>query len=102
MPDELHERRRGWLKHGNPPGDWTMARRCGAITRRQTACQCPALRDRLRCRLHGGKSTGPKSAAGLERSRRARWKHGAYARETREMLRESRLRWKALCALLES
>lgn len=20
----------GWLKHGNPPGDFSMARRCGA------------------------------------------------------------------------
>lgn len=29
-----------------------------------------------RCRLHGGKSTGPRTPEGLERSRYARWKHG--------------------------
>jgi len=28
--DEPHEKRRGWLKHRNPPGDWTIAPRCGA------------------------------------------------------------------------
>jgi hypothetical protein len=37
------------------------------------------------CRLHGGKSTGPTTGAGLERSRRARWKHGAYSRDTRAL-----------------
>lgn len=40
------------------------APRCGAKTRRGTACRCPAMRDRKRCRLHGGKSTGaPHGAA---------------------------------------
>jgi hypothetical protein len=34
-----------------------------------------------RCRMHGGLSTGPKTPEGLERSRRARWKHGAYSEE---------------------
>ncbi|MGB0108677.1 MAG: glycosyltransferase [Terriglobales bacterium] len=29
-----HERRHGWLKNGNPPGDFTKAERCGAKTRR--------------------------------------------------------------------
>lgn len=32
-----------------------------------------------RCRMHGGSSTGPRTAKGLERSRRARWKHGHYS-----------------------
>lgn len=39
-----------------------------------------------RCRMHGGLSTGPRTPEGLERSRRARWKHGrrsAAARLTR-------------------
>ena len=85
MANEVHEQRCGWLKYGNPPGDWTTVPRCGALTRRKTPCQCPAMRGRRRCRLHGGKSTGPKTAAGLARSRRARWKHGAYSREVREM-----------------
>jgi hypothetical protein len=40
------------------------ARRCGAKTRAGGACQSPAIRDRMRCRLHGGRSTGaPKASA---------------------------------------
>jgi hypothetical protein len=34
------------------------ALRCGAKTRLGGACQCPAIRDRKRCRLHGGRSLG--------------------------------------------
>jgi hypothetical protein len=34
-----------------------------------------------RCGIHGGKSTGPKTPEGLERSRKARWKHGGRSRE---------------------
>jgi hypothetical protein len=58
MPNEPHEPRRGWLKNGNPPGDFSTAQKCGAKTRRLTACQCPAMKNG-RCRLHGGLSTGP-------------------------------------------
>jgi hypothetical protein len=29
-----------------------------------------------RCRMHGGKSTGPRTAEGKERIRQAHWKHG--------------------------
>ncbi len=35
-----------------------------------------------RCRLHGGKSTGPRTAAGLERIRAVRTKHGRYSADT--------------------
>lgn len=34
------------------------APRCGAKTRAGGACQSPAIRNRKRCRLHGGCSTG--------------------------------------------
>ena len=34
------------------------APRCGARTRAGGACQCPAIRGRKRCRLHGGRSPG--------------------------------------------
>lgn len=37
-----------------------------------------------RCRMHGGKSTGPRTAEGRERSRLANTKHGRYSRETRK------------------
>jgi hypothetical protein len=33
--------------------------------------------------MHGGRSTGPQTAEGRERSRRARWKHGRYSIEAR-------------------
>ena len=29
-----------------------------------------------KCRMHGGASTGPRTPAGLERCRKANWKHG--------------------------
>ena len=67
---------------------------------RAWSCQCPALRGRRRCRMPGGLSTGPNTAAGLERSRRAHWKHGAYSREVRTLLTENRQRWRELWALL--
>jgi hypothetical protein len=36
-------------------------------------CKCPAIQNRRRCLQHGGKTTGPKTTAGLERSRRGRY-----------------------------
>jgi hypothetical protein len=36
----------------------SRAPRCGARTRAGTACQCPAIRGRTRCRIHGGLSPG--------------------------------------------
>ena len=43
--------------------DWP-GQRCGAKTRRGTACRRPASKRNGRCRLHGGQSTGPKTAEG--------------------------------------
>ena len=87
--DDPHGKRRGWLKNGNPPGDFTKAPRCGAKTRSGTPCQAPAMKNG-RCRLHGGKSTGPRTPEGLERSRKARWKHGLYSVEVRTELEQCR------------
>jgi hypothetical protein len=41
-----------------------------------------------RCRMHGGKSTGPRTAEGLERLRAARTIHGGRSRETVEAIRQ--------------
>jgi len=49
---------------------------CGARTRRGTACQKPPLTGKTRCRLHGGLSTGPRTAEGKARIAAAHWKHG--------------------------
>ena len=69
---------RGWLKNGNPPGDFMKAPRCGAKTRKGTSCMSPAM-ENGRCRMHGGKSTGPKTDEGRERISEANWKHGRYS-----------------------
>jgi len=75
----ISKQKGGWLKNGNRTGDPHSASRCGAKTRRGSACQAPGMANG-RCRLHGGKSTGPRTAEGLERCRRANWKHGFYGR----------------------
>lgn len=72
---------RGVLKHGNPAGDPSTAPRCGARTRNGGACRAPAMQNPktgryTRCRMHGGASTGPRTREGLDRCRKARWKHG--------------------------
>lgn len=75
----------GRLRNGNPPGDLRLARRCGARTREgqsgrpSAGCRQPAMKNG-RCRLHGGKSTGPRTVEGLERCRRARLVHGGRGR----------------------
>ena len=43
--------------------DWP-GQRCGAKTRRGTACQRPANKRNGRCRLHGGASSGPRTEQG--------------------------------------
>jgi len=50
--------------------------RCGAKTRRGTACQKPPLNGKTRCRLHGGLSTGQKPLRARRGSPAAHWKHG--------------------------
>lgn len=95
MGSTPQEARRGWLKSGNPPGDFTKAARCGAKTRRRTPCQCPAMANG-RCRLHGGLSTGPKTPAGIERIRRAVTKHGYYSKTATEERRHGREELRAM------
>lgn len=56
------------------------APRCGAKTRAHTPCQAAAMPNG-RCRLHGGRSTGPRTVEGLERMRAARTKHGLRSAE---------------------
>lgn len=90
--DEAHALRCGWLKNNNPPGDPNKAPRCGAKTRKGTPCRGPAMANG-RCRMHGGKSTGPRTPEGLERSKKANWKHGDYSAESIALRRYiSRLR----------
>jgi hypothetical protein len=66
------------------------APRCGARRKRDgQPCQGPAMANG-RCRVHGGKSTGPRTPEGLERSRKAAWKHGHYTAEAKAARQKAR------------
>ena len=69
--------------HAQPIRRAHAACRCGAKTRKGGHCQGPAMPNG-RCRMHGGKSTGPRTPEGLERCRRSRWKHGWRSRQAIE------------------
>ena len=73
--------RRGRLRNHAPPGDFLAAPRCGARTRADGCCRQPAMANG-RCRMHGGLSTGPRTAAGRACCAAARRTHGFYAAET--------------------
>lgn len=67
--------------------------RCGARCRRNggAPCRAAAIRGRTRCRLHGGKSTGPRDQ-GREALAKLRWKHGRrskLAQQERQLAREA-------------
>ena len=76
----LPPERRGRLRNGATPGDFLAAPRCGARTRAGCCCRQPAMGNG-RCRLHGGLSTGPRTAEGRARCARARRIHGFYSAE---------------------
>ena len=52
--------------------------RCGAKTRSGAACAKFPIEGKRRCRLHGGLSTGTKTAAGRAAVSAANTKHGRY------------------------
>jgi len=95
----LAPERRGRLKNGNRPGDFLAAPRCGARTRCDGECRQPAMPNG-RCRMHGGLSTGPRTAEGRARSRRARWKHGARSAEVRVLCRAARVQLRRVRTIL--
>ena len=78
--EKPHAKRTGWLKNNNPPGNFSEARRCRAKTRSGSPCKAPAMKNG-RCRMHGGKSTGPKTWEGIERIKAAHLKHGEFSKE---------------------
>ncbi len=62
-----------------------LSPRCGAKTRKGKPCRSPAMPNG-RCRMHGGKSTGPKTEAGRKRCSEARLIHGFYSKEYQEII----------------
>ena len=82
--------------HASPPRE---SARCDARTRRGTPCKTRAMANG-RCRMHGGLSTGPRTAEGIERIRLALTKHGRYSqaalaerRQVQALLRDA---WETL------
>lgn len=67
---ELRQVWRQWCDHGGgfPPECRDMT--CGAQTRAGTPCRRRDLYRSGRCKLHGGLSSGPKTAKGKRRSAR--------------------------------
>ena len=60
---------------------------CNALSKRsRQRCQAPAIKGKTKCRFHGGRSTGAKTAEGRARIAKANTTSGKY---TREYLRES-------------
>ncbi len=88
MQRETDALRTGPLRHGNPRGDPNLAPRCGAATRGGCACRAPAMANG-RCRMHGGRSTGPRTEAGRARLRAAHTTHGGYGAESLAGLRRA-------------
>lgn len=71
------------------------APRCQAKSKRSgEQCRKAAVRGKAVCKIHGGASTGPTTAAGRQRCAEARTVHGRERREARrvraEKLRELR------------
>src|SRR5262249_36605506 len=59
------------------------APRCGARSKRTGKPFRAAAMPNGLFMVQGGKSSGPRTREGLERSRRANWKHGYYSREAK-------------------
>jgi len=57
---------------------------CTAKSKRtQQQCKSPAMRGKTVCRMHGGKSTGPRTKEGRKRCAKARTIHGRETRQAR-------------------
>lgn len=65
--------------------------KCQAHARSRKQCGNYAVKGKRVCKLHGGHSTGPKTAEGRERIKKARTIHGRYSAEAIKDRREFRL-----------
>jgi len=97
--DEPHEPR---LLNGTIAYDLTTLPLCGALTRSGKSCRRYGNLKTGRCRLHGGLSTGPKTKNGLEKSRKANFKHGYYSLESKAKILEVKQLLKESKKLLKS
>jgi hypothetical protein len=76
---------------------------CNAKRRDGQQCQSWALKGKTKCRMHGGKSTGPKTPKGKAIAAASPLKHGAYSRLFSETFSsEEKETFKDIVAALES
>ncbi len=62
-------------------GGRIRCKQCEATSKRtKQQCKAPAIKNRTKCRFHGGKPTGPKTEQGRQQCAKAKTIHG---RETR-------------------
>ena len=70
---------------------------CTAKSKRSgSRCRAPAVKGKSVCRMHGGKSTGPRTEEGLLRSSRSRLTHGTQTRRVRVEHKKAMLAIRAL------
>ena len=71
-------------------GGRIRCRRCDAKSKRtQLQCGAPAIRGKIKCRVHGGKSSGPRTDQGKASSAAANLKHGRYTQLAQTQRSES-------------
>lgn len=70
--------------------------RCGAKTRQGTACQSPAIKNKKRCRMHGG-SVGSGAPLGSKNA----IKQGFHTKEAKNLKKNIRLLFKELSQSVE-
>jgi len=75
--------------------------RCNAMSKR-TKLQCggPAVKDKTKCRFHGGLSTGPRTELGRQICAAAKTVHGKDSRIDREVARLQAMRIRLYAELL--
>ena len=65
-------------------GGRVSCQRCQAKSKRtKQQCRAPAAKGKIKCRFHGGASTGPKTEAGRQRCAEAKTIHGRETRSAR-------------------
>jgi glucans biosynthesis protein len=74
------------------------APRCGATTRAGHPCRQAAVRERSRCRMHGG----AKGSGGPRGERNGRFTHGHHTREAKAIRKVIRARVREIKALLQA
>ena len=70
-------------------GGRVRCRQCQAKSKRtKQQCRSPAIKGKQVCRIHGGKSTGPRTPEGRQRCAEAKTVHGNQTRAKRTAYRE--------------